>query len=135
MLWLGYPFLKTTYSHFLISLVFQHQWTSNINPLFKLNIQPYRSLVYFCVSVHFQKPMFFSSLSPFKCHFPKSFLVMNWPQQWHFNQIFSNTLENERENDMEINHILLLDQNHSLSLSCSALSQLLITHSYWPLFQ
>lgn len=67
----------------------------------------------------FKKNMFFSSFSPFKHHFPKSFLVMNWPQQWHFNLILRNTLENERENDMEINHILLLDQNRSLSLSCS----------------
>lgn len=99
--------------------MFLHQWSPSINPLFKSDIQPCRSLVPVCANVHFQKPMFFSSFSPFKCHFPKSFLVMNWPKQRHFNQIFCNTLEKGRENDMEINHISLLDQNQSLSLSCS----------------
>lgn len=89
--------------------------------LFKADTQPSRSLVAVCVVAHIQKPMFFSSFRPFELHLPQTYLVMNWPQQWHFNQarFFYNTLENERENDMEINHIFLLDQNHSLGRSSS----------------
>lgn len=87
----------------------------------KSDIQHSRSLVPVCAIVHIQKPMFFSSFSPFKLHFPKSYFGDELAPTVALQSglIFYNMLENERENDMEINHILLLDQNHSLSLSCS----------------
>ena len=98
-----------------------HQRTTNTSPLFKSDIEPSRSLVPVCAISHIQKPMFFSSFSPFKLHFPESFFGDELAPTVALQSglIFYNTLENERENDMEINHILLLDQNHSLSLSCS----------------
>lgn len=92
-----------------------------MSPLFKSEIQPSRSSVPVCAIAHIQKPMFFSSFSPFKLNFPQPFFgdELAPTVALQSSLIFYNTLENERENDMEINHIFLLDQNHSLSLSCS----------------
>lgn len=113
--------LNTFHFCLLVSSVLHHQWTTNIILLFKSDIQPSRPLVPFCGIVHIQKAMFFSSFSQFKLHFPKSFFgdELALTEALQSDLIFYNTLENERVNDMEINHILLLDQKHSLSLSCS----------------
>lgn len=94
-----------------------NQWTTNMSPLLKSDIQPSRSLVLVCVIAHIQKAMFFSSFSPFKLHFPKPFFGDELAPTVALQSglIFYNTLENERENDMEINHILLHDQNRRLS--------------------
>lgn len=92
-----------------------------MSPLFKSDTQPSRSLVAVCVVAHIQKPMFFSSFRPFELHFPQTVFgdELAPTVALQSGPIFYNTFENERENDMEINHIFLLDQNHSLGRSCS----------------
>lgn len=107
----------------LIRPVLHHQQTTNMGPLLEPEIRPRRSLVLVCVIAHIQKPMFFPSLSPFKLNFPQPFFDDELAPTVALQSglIFYNTFENERENDMEINHIFVLDQNRSLSLSCSLL--------------
>lgn len=87
----------------LSALVLHHRWTTNTSPLCKSDIQSSRSL--FPRLSYIQIAMFLSSFWSFKLHFPKSFFGDELAPTVALQSglIFSNTLENEKENDMKIN--------------------------------